>query len=61
MPCEGLPLAMVGERLAGVNHQPVDVLHRQGQVRSLVFLQLHIHVAQSPTDERVVAIDHHGQ
>ena len=50
-----------GERLAGTNHQSVDVLHRQSQVRRLVLLQLHVHIAQSPTDERVVAIDHHGQ
>ncbi len=50
-----------GERLAGANQQPVDVLHRQGQVRSLVLLQLHVDITQPPTDERVVAIDHYGQ
>ena len=50
-----------GERLARTNQQPVDVLHRQSQVRSLVLLQQHVHVAQPTTNQRVVAIDHHGE
>ena len=40
-----------GECFAGMNHQSVDMLHCQGQVRRLVLLQLHIDVAQSPTDQ----------
>ena len=62
LPLRGAPDEMPdGEGLAGTDHQPVDVIHRQGQVRRLVLLQLHVHIAQPPSDERVVAIDHHGQ
>ena len=50
-----------GKGLAGRNEQPVDVLHRQRQVRRLVLLQLHIHVTQPTADERVVAIDDYRQ
>ena len=49
------------ECLAGANHQSVDVFHRKCQVRCFVLLQLHVDVAQSPTNQRIVAIDHHGQ
>ena len=34
-----------GECLAGMNHQSVDVFHRQSQIRCLVLLQLHVDVA----------------
>lgn len=49
------------ERLAGTNQQPVDVLDRQSQVRSLILLQLHVHIAQPPAYERTMLIDDHGQ
>ena len=48
-----------GEGLSGMNEQSVDVLDCQSEVDRLVFLQLHIHIAQTATYERVVAIDDH--
>lgn len=43
------------------NQQSVNMLHSQCEVDRLVLLQLHINIAQSATDEGVVAIDDHGQ
>ena len=50
-----------GKGLAGRDEQSVDVRNCQGKVGGLVLLQLHVDVAQAATDERVVAIDEHGQ
>ena len=50
-----------GERLARVNEDAVDMAHGQCEVRGLVLLQLHVHVAQAAAYEGVVAIDKDGQ
>ena len=50
-----------GEGLSGMNEQSVDVLDCQSEVDRLVFLQLHVHIAQTATDERIVAIDDHRE
>ena len=44
-----------------MDQQSVDMPHGQGQIGGLVLLQLHVDIAQSATDERVVAIDEHWQ
>ena len=46
-----------GEGLAGTNEQPVNVFYGQGQIGGLVLLQLHIDIAQSATDKRVVLVN----
>lgn len=50
-----------GEGLSWMDEQSVDVLDCQSEVDRLVFLQLHIHIAQTATDERIVAIDDHRE
>ena len=49
------------EGFAGADDDTVDVGDGKGKVDGLVLLKLHVHVAQPAADERVVAIDHHGQ
>lgn len=46
-----------GEGLAGPNEQSVNVFYGQSQIGGLVLLQLHIDIAQSATDKRVVLVN----
>ena len=44
-----------------MDQQPVDMLHGEGEVGGLVLLQLHVDIAESAADQRVVSIDDDGQ
>lgn len=59
--CGAPNLTPHGEGLTRADDESVDMLDSQGEVGGLVFLQLHIDIAQATTDEGVVAIDDHGE
>ena len=59
--CGAPNLTPHGEGLTRADDESVDMLDSQGEVGGLVFLQLHIDIAQATTDEGVMAIDDHGE
>ena len=59
--CGAANLMPHGEGLARADDESVDMGNSEGEVGGLVLLELHIDIAQAPTDERVVAIDDNGQ